>query len=386
MPAIRAAESFPMQHLTEINDSLKEVISILASQLDQKTAVLQANSDLDQIMPQIFQVSAQKRPVKMNEAITAAEDAFASFVKVIDKKQTATDKILKTNNENLETMSQKVKAMEEQFENLVSGTKSQLTDWQSDFASSQTTRESAFSSDQSARTAEFSEAQRNADKAFDSDLNNWKEELKNQTSDISKNYDQSLKVVTAVFEDYVAKTQKDIQDKHKDVLMMHELFAVDTVAGGYSKSASDEQTSANKWRWISMAAFAIAAAWLAVRYYVFMQVYSGFETLNNGLFNWSEVITTSSLTAILLGMGGYAANQSKMHRDNEKRMRSFALETKALDPFMALLSKEQQQQIKAELIRRMFGQQNNEGRGKAAKLDKTSIEMIGEKISDVLKK
>ena len=34
MPAIRAAESFPMQHLTEINDSLKEVISILASQLD----------------------------------------------------------------------------------------------------------------------------------------------------------------------------------------------------------------------------------------------------------------------------------------------------------------------------------------------------------------
>ena len=75
-----------------------------------------------------------------------------------------------------------------------------------------------------------------------------------------------------------------------------------------------------------------------------------------------------------------------MHRDNEKRMRSFALETKALDPFMALLSKEQQQQIKAELIRRMFGQQNNEGRGKAAKLDKTSIEMIGEKISDVLKK
>ena len=45
MPAIRAAESFPMRHLTDINDSLKEVISILASQLDQKTAVLQANSD-----------------------------------------------------------------------------------------------------------------------------------------------------------------------------------------------------------------------------------------------------------------------------------------------------------------------------------------------------
>ena len=71
-----------------------------------------------------------------------------------------------------------------------------------------------------------------------------------------------------------------------------------------------------------------------------------------------------------------------MHRDNEKLLRSYALETKALDPFIASLEKDEQQAIKAELVRRMFGQQNASGRDKQVKLDESSMKTIAEKVSD----
>ena len=44
-----------------------------------------------------------------------------------------------------------------------------------------------------------------------------------------------------------------------------------------------------------------------------------------------------SLTAVLLYGAAYSAQQSTKHRNNEKRARWFALEIKAIDPFISSL-------------------------------------------------
>jgi hypothetical protein len=50
-----------------------------------------------------------------------------------------------------------------------------------------------------------------------------------------------------------------------------------------------------------------------------------------------------SLTAVLLYGAAYSAQQSTKHRNNEKRARWFALEIKAIDPFISSLPESDQQ-------------------------------------------
>ena len=104
----------------------------------------------------------------------------------------------------------------------------------------------------------------------------------------------------------------------------------------------------------SIVALILAAIWPA------LQFFGWYKPLEGGTFNWPEIITATSLISIFLGIAAYTSKQSKMHRDNERISRSFALETKALDPFMSSLELTEQQQIKGELIRKMFGQQYRE--------------------------
>ena len=169
-----------------------------------------------------------------------------------------------------------------------------------------------------------------------------------------KKYDDKLKEAVENFNVSVETIQTDINDKHNDIIDLHGLVAVDSVAGGYKKNADDEKRQASLWRWISIVALISAAIWPAFKFF------GWFKPLEGGTFNWPEIITAASLISIFLGIAAYTSKQSKMHRDNERISRSFALETQALDPFMSSLELTEQQQIKGELIRRMFGQQYRE--------------------------
>jgi len=65
-------------------------------------------------------------------------------------------------------------------------------------------------------------------------------------------------------------------------------------------------------------------------------------------------------------------------------VRSYALETQALDPFIASLASEEQRAIKAELVRRMFGQQNTNSTAEPTKLDDGTVKTLVDKVSDTV--
>jgi hypothetical protein len=138
--------------------------------------------------------------------------------------------------------------------------------------------------------------------------------------------------------------------KHEAILGIHGLVGTDGVAGGYQKSANDERAAANLWRKISMGSISLAAIWIFIKYFL------GFDLTPNGGINWAEAITATSLTVVLLGGAGYAARQSKLHRETEQQMRWFSLEVQAIDPFLSSLPIEQQNQLKNDLSQKLFGQ------------------------------
>lgn len=365
-------EFYPQALLDQINSHLWHQHFFQGLQTYSKTTQLgqlqTANNHLTQYSPQIYQLAAMARPVEARNVIKKAEDAFTSFAATMESTAAAADVKLGENIHKLDNLNQTASTLDVKLKAIEVSADEKQAEWQADFTTNQTTR-----------AEEHSEAQIERGNEFDTLLSEWKEQARSQTGEISSQYDEKLRSQTKTFQDYAIETMDDMKSKHESVLDIHKLVGRDSVAGGYQKNAGEEQTAANLWHRISMGALIAAITWLAVKYLM------GFEALDGGTLNWPEIITASSLTAILLATAGYASSQSKMHRDNEKRMRSFALETKALDSFMASLTEDQQQKIKVELIRRMFGQQHNDGSGKAIKVDDATIKTMVEKVVDGVK-
>ena len=90
-----------------------------------------------------------------------------------------------------------------------------------------------------------------------------------------------------------------------------------------------------------------------------VEVKASAENSTKQNFPWYKLLAALSISGVLMWGSAYAAQQSTKHRKSEKRTRWFALEVKALDPFISSMNSEQQNELKNELSKRMFGQYNN---------------------------
>lgn len=326
-----------------------------------------ANNHIDQVSQHIYQLSAMSRPIESQKVIKLAEDAFASFAVNIETKA---NEIEGKNQESEEVVSQlgvKVVELEQRLASLGTASDEKLSEWQADFTEKQTSR-----------AEEYSDSQIERDTKFEEFLAEWRKASEAQTAEITKSHKSELATTLDHFKETGEAVLKDVDEKHKSVLEIHKLVGRDSVAGGYQKSAGEEQGAANLWRVISMISLGLAVVWLGIKYLM------GFEQYADGGMNWAEIVTASSLTAVFLLASGYASRQSKMHRDNEKQMRWFALETKALDPFIASLDRKDQNIIKSELIRRMFGQQQVQANGSATRSDEGTVKSLLEDVSSTV--
>ncbi|MES0863205.1 hypothetical protein ABLN87_12690 [Ruegeria sp. SCPT10] len=363
------AEFYPKAWLDQINQHLRN--GQFFQQLQNyssspQTAQLQtANNHLTQYAPQVFHLAAMSRIPESEKVIKSAEEAYRSFSESMDDfTKKAEEKLEESAGEHMK-LEGKAQELEKKLGDLAAVADAKLSEWQSEFTEKQTTR-----------AEEHSEAQINREAKFEDLLSEWRKAIESQHTVIGKAQTDKLVALLDRFTKQGEAALKDVNEKHQSVLEIHKLVGRDSVAGGYQKSAGEEKKEADLWRWISMGSLAAAIIWLGFKYWM------GFEQIDNGALNWASIITASSLTAILLVAAGYASRQSKLHRDNEKQMRSFALETKALDPFIANLGEKEQREIKAELIRRMFGQQNSHNSLPAGRIDDETLQTVAESVSN----
>ncbi|MEI8607837.1 hypothetical protein P4S70_01350 [Enterovibrio sp. Hal110] len=224
---------------------------------------------------------------------------------------------------------------------------------------------------------QFSEAQESRSNGY----HDWKEETE---KDIRKANEalvtSSLERVTSMERNadaLIGQIIDDSNEKHVKIQELYELASGDSVSGGFAKSANEEEKQANKWRWFSLMFIFWTAAWL----YSAFGHYSGHGTevltseasaivssesgtiqlppkresnFESEPFNWSKYLITFSLTGVLLFGAGFTAQQSSKHREEARRTRRFALQVKALDPYISSLEQEDQAEIKKKLTEKFF--------------------------------
>lgn len=320
-----------------------------------------ANNHIDAILPAVFDLRKFGNAPEQQAAIKSAEQAFDGFSKVIAERETDHATNLANNEKRLSEFDARLATLDASAGELKSSTESRLSEWQSEFTKDQTQRAELYSDAVIKRTNDFDET-----------LKELRGKSETELSDLSATHTASLMSIFTKFSGDAETRKADIEAKHASILDIHELVATDGVAGGYKKSADDEHKAANKWRRVAMAFLALAAGWIVAKYFW------RFSVTDAGGLNWVEVVTAVSLTLIFLATAGYASRQSKLHREAEQQMRWFALEVKAIDPFISSLPPESQHELKKQLSERLFGQNRNSSNQKNAGVDPDSVKSIAE--------
>lgn len=228
-------------------------------------------------------------------------------------------------------------------------TKKQETDgliaqWQKQFSDAQDSRSTDFLNDQKARKSEYEiwrdEIKKDAETKLQAVLTKTSDALEKQNKDFTEKISAYLKTAT---------------EKHQSILDLYQLVAGDSVAAGYLKNANDEKSQANFWRWASILFIIATSVWTGIAYWYGAPVPAD---QGSGLL-WAQILKAFSVTAVLLFGAAYSAKQSTIHRQNEKRTRWFALEIKAIDPFISSLEDVDRKKLKHLLAERLFGQKEH---------------------------
>lgn len=225
-----------------------------------------------------------------------------------------------------------------------------------------------FSQAQEQRSQEFSAAQTNSFEKFeikvDSIISTSNEKLK-----------ESFRKFTSNIEGYISSGK----EQHEKILELSGLVAGDSVGSSFNKNADDEQKQANIWRVISIMFIIGTIIWLVVAYCI------NFNASETPSFNWLKLFSTVSLTAAFFFGAGYAAQQSTRHRETERNARKFALEVKAIDPFIASLPPEDQQKLKHSLSEKLFGNNILMDNSVNSKKESTALDIIKD-LTEILNK
>jgi len=327
-----------------------------------------ANAQIDSQLPAIYQLfgmQKEKRVLKLNKSV---EKSFDDFVKIIEAKKIGfLGKVSELEGELAATAS-KQETLEAEMDQLALDHDSKLNEWVSEFSAGQTERLNGFSEAQTTRNIKFEE---------------WFEPFQKETADkAEKTIDSRATTLSEFFEKFKNDTEEMRQDadvRHKQILELHGLVASDGVVAGYVNNAEAEKGQANFWRWIAVAFIAATALWLGVTYF----------TDSNPALKASEILARMArivpLTAVFLYGAVYASKQSSFHRNNEKQTRWFALEVKAIDPFIAALDSTQQKELKVIMTERIFGQNNGTKISKSENVDPNLIKVILDAFKDVAK-
>jgi len=352
-------EIAPIALLNQINGHLRQPQfwnQLQAYHSNPAVTYLQAaNNHINSQIHVFYQLAIFSNGKKTTRITKPVEKAFDEFCKAVDAKSSEFDETLKGQISKLQEITKSQDELVTEMTNLKNVHKDRLNTWHGEFTDSQTSRAKEFSDTQIQREKEFSE---------------W-------FSAFTKSTDEKLGNLIAQFKEKIDAYEKDAIAKHNAILDIHDLVATDGVAGGYKSAADDEGAAANKWRLGAFALLGAAAAWLAFKLWL------GIKALGENSIDWEEIATSVSLTGILLAAAVYASKQSNFHRNNEKKMRWFALEVKAIDPFLASLSEEDQKRLKAQICERIFGQSDGGSKHETESFDPNIIKVRGgRRISD----
>lgn len=328
-----------------------------------------ANEHLTPTISNLAQLLSLAEKSKSDEPLRPLEKCLDGFVSAVDaNKETLKSQIagykaeLTKQQQDLQKLSASIDQKKKETDQLIS-------DWQKQFSDAQNKRGEEFSSDQKSRVTEFNQWRKDTDK-----------EITDSFDALLKDTSTEIETAKSGFQTKMSEHLTDAEQKHKSILELYQLTAADSVGAGYTKNADNERDQADFWRWATVAFVALTAIWTGASY--FLGPLSGDDS---GTVLLGKVIKAFSVTGVLLFGAVYSAKQSNAHRANERRHRRFALEVKAIDPFIASLDEGDQKALKRELSERLFGQQDSEADHDGKVIEEHAFSTVVKGLIDVLK-
>ena len=316
-----------------------------------------ANKYLDDVLVPLSQLLAIAKKSETTKPIKGLEKLLDEFTKTIVSKKESLETEINNLSGVLKTQEGKLKELSNSIDTKKQETGKLLSSWQEQHSDAQHKRDSAFTAEQKIRVDTFAD---------------WKKEVE---QDAKTQIDHLIESSTDKISPYI----KNAQEKHAAILELHKLVAGDSVASGYHQSADNEKKQANFWHAATVIFIIATAAWA-------MYAYNADTAISNdGEILLIKLLQAFSVTGVLLFGAAYSTKQSNAHRKNETQARWFALEVKAIDPFISSLAEQDQAALKHKLSDRLFGQQRNDTEKETSVAYKHTFETITKGIIDILK-
>ena len=139
------------------------------------------------------------------------------------------------------------------------------------------------------------------------------------------------------------KYLKELSNKLEEAKKIINIIGNIGVTGDYQQTAEYHRKQANLWRWISVFIMFIAVVYLA------------FTVLKIGQYDWHISLLRILSITLFIYPAQYAANQSKIHREQEIYNKKMELDLAAINPFIELFDEKKKQEIKEKLVEKYFG-------------------------------
>lgn len=147
----------------------------------------------------------------------------------------------------------------------------------------------------------------------------------------------------------ISKSHASVMDaigvKNQQIDEMLGTSARRVIAGDYEKSAEHERKTSDYLRYGSLSCMALIFILLG---------FTLWETTKSDPA-WAVVLFRGTLTFLLSVPAAYLARESTKHRQQQYQHQQMALDLKAMPPFLASLSTEDQNKFKLEMAARIFG-------------------------------
>jgi hypothetical protein len=187
--------------------------------------------------------------------------------------------------------------------------------------------------------------------------------LEEKREETAASVDAMRKQVAADASAAKAASEADVNAVSAAKLRVEEILGIvgeEALVGTYSKNATDEQKTADFFRWIAIGAIAITVGvgvWLVASAHT-----SGTD--------WDLFASKLVLGIPIGGVAAYAARQSSEHRHSQREAAHVALQLAALKPYLNDLDKvEERDQLLIEIAGRLFGHPRRDGKPDAAVVD-----------------
>jgi hypothetical protein len=335
----------PLQALNNIQQPVQRIAENLANYQSsgQPDQVAAAHNQLENILVHLNLIPAPRTTADVEgirEAATSLRRSLGQNVRQLESRSAGVSSSLGALEQQLRTVEARMAESQERLDARIAEAETRL-------AAAEAQRSSAFEAAQTERD-------RKADELHSTRSAEWETALKTQRDEFGELTATAEAEMAELRAEVVSRTDVLLNEMESQKAQAQKMVGIITetgLIGGFQKEADAAQSAGTVWR--VTAAVALGAL-VVFAVYVFI-THNGQAASTS----WADVGWRIFVASAVGLFAAYAARQADKHDRTRKRSRRMELELASISPYLDSLPQEQQVEMKMDLARRLFGQDDS---------------------------